>query len=248
MLYKSLILGVLFGIGIFAVKSGVGIAYVVWRQRSKRAVALGFTLFAIVYALVFAVAAVILPRVDPVRHLTAVQTFIQSGMLVHLIMAGLMMGWGIVLLKQKTTSRSSSRGWLMLVLPCPVCITVILLSTGFLITCFPEHPLRVTAMLYLVFVLISLTASGVVYRYGNLSGMAPDMFLGCVMLLMAAYFIVSVNVMPQFAGLDKVYRLACYDAGEPPRAGIQTVLLVIFTAAVFTAGYVFTTRKIRSLT
>ncbi|MGD9221617.1 MAG: DUF2162 family putative transporter, partial [Desulfobacteraceae bacterium] len=135
MAYQSLILGVLAGIGIFAVKSGVGISYVVLRQERIRTKAAGFIIFAMVYGFVFATAAWILPKIDPVRHLAAIQSFIQSGMLVHLAMAGLMMGWGLVLLKQNTASQSKSRGWLMLAVPCPVCVTVIFFSAGFLITC-----------------------------------------------------------------------------------------------------------------
>ncbi|BBO80678.1 hypothetical protein DSCO28_12440 [Desulfosarcina ovata subsp. sediminis] len=246
MLYKSLILGVLFSIGIFAVKSGVGIAYVVWGQKRKTLVVRGITLFALSYALIFGAAAMILPRLDPVSHLPAVQAFIQSGMIVHLIMAGLMMGWGIALLKHGDPSHSSSRGWLMLVLPCPVCITVILLSSGFLMVCFPDHPMALNLLLYLVFMMISLATSAVVRRYGRLSGMSPDLFLGGVMLLLSLYFIVSVTVMPQFADLDKVYRMTRYDAGRAPREVFQTVSLAICTAAAFAAGFLFTTRKTRS--
>jgi uncharacterized membrane protein len=84
---QSLILGVLFSIGIFAVKSGVGISCVVLRQERIRTKAASFLLFTLGYGFVFAAAALILPKIDPVRHLAAIQSFIQSGMLVHLVIA-----------------------------------------------------------------------------------------------------------------------------------------------------------------
>ncbi|WP_459903612.1 DUF2162 domain-containing protein, partial [Desulfosarcina cetonica] len=247
MLYKSLILGVLFSIGVFAVKSGVGVAYGVWHQKRKRDTALGLVLFALGYALIFGAAAVILPRLDLARHLSVVQTWVQHGMLVHLIMAALMMGWGVVLLRHSASPTSSrSRGWLMLVLPCPLCLTVILLSYAFLIACFPDHPIGLAALLFFAFVLISLVTTVAVRRYGQISGMPPDLFLGGVMLLMSLYFIVSVTVMPHFADLDKVYRMARYDAGQPSREIFQAVVLAVCIAGAFASGFFSTIRKTRS--
>lgn len=248
MLYKSLILGVLFSIGIFAAKSGVGVAYVVGQKRNKKAVALAVLLFSMAYGLVFGLTALVLPHIDPVRHLAAVQSFIQSGMVVHLVMAGLMMGWGVLLLKQTDTAASKSRGWLMLVLPCPVCATVILFSSAFLITCFPDHPKVVMLVLYLAFVLISLATTGVIHRYHQPSGGSSESFLGAAMLFIAAYFFVSVTVMPQFSDLDKVYRMAHYHADVPSRDVLSIAAYVLFSAAAFGLGYGLKFKKIRSLT
>jgi predicted transporter len=253
MLYKSLILGVLFSIGIFAVKSGVGISYVAGQRKRTRDVILVVLLFALAYGLVFGIAGLILPRIDPVRHLAAVQTFIQSGMIVHLAMAGLMMGWGMLLLKQHKTNTGyptrpiPSKAWLMLVLPCPVCITVIWLSSAFLITCFPEHPAGVVLSLYLAFVSVGLSSMGVMHRFRQRSAVSSEASLGAGMLLMAAYFLVSVTVMPQFGDLDKVYRLASYPDDAPSHGVSHLILLVSCVTLAFGAGYWNKLLKIRRL-
>ena len=237
----------LFSIGVFAVKSGVGVAYGVWHQKRKRDTALGLALFALGYALIFGAAAVILPRLDLARHLSVIQAWVQHGMLVHLVMAALMMGWGVFLLRHSASPAASrSRGWLMLALPCPLCITVILLSYGFLVACLPDHPIGLAALLFFAFVLISLVTTVAVRRYGQISGMPPDLFLGGVMLLMSLYFIVSVMVMPHFADLDSVYRMARYDAGQPPQEIFQAVGLAVCIAGAFASGFFSTIRKIRS--
>ena len=54
MLYKSLIHGVLFSIGVFAGKSGIGLAYLLERTPSWQGKALRLLGFALLYALVFA--------------------------------------------------------------------------------------------------------------------------------------------------------------------------------------------------
>ena len=249
MLYKSLILGVLFSIGIFAVKSGVGIAYVAGQKKRVRDTFFIVLLYALSYAAVFAVATLILPRIDPVRHLAAIQAFIQSGMIIHLALATLMLAWGIVLLKRKKPSPGidspRSLAWLILALPCPVCMTVILLSSGFLITCFPDHPKAMVCALYLAFLIVGLVSMGMVCRFRTWAMVSSEAFLGSAMLLVAAYFLVSVTVMPQFAELDKVYRLASYSGESKPDNISHLIMLMVFAAAAFGVGYGVTFAKIR---
>lgn len=251
MLYKSLILGVLFSIGIFAAKSGVGIAYVAGRKQRNRDAGLVVLLYTLAYGAVFGFAALILPRIDPVRHLGAIQSFIGSGMIVHLVLAAVMMAWGLLLLRQSrpasTIDSSHSRAWLILALPCPVCMTVILLSAAFLITCFPDHPVRVVLSLYLAFVTLGLSSMGVIHRLRRLSAVSSEAFLGTAMLLMAAYFLVSVTVMPQFGDLDKVYRLASYpDDGSSTRL-THLISMIGSVAMAFGAGFWAKSIKIRRL-
>jgi predicted transporter len=249
MLYKSLILGVLFSIGIFAVKSGVGIAYVAGQNKRKRDVARIVLMYALAYGAVFGIAALILPRIDPVRHLGAIQTFIQSGMIVHLAMAALMMAWGILLLKHKRPSSiihsGHSRAWLLLVLPCPVCMTVIWLSSAFLITFFPDHPVWVELTLYLTFVTVGLVSMIILRGFGQRSTLSSEATLGAAMLLMAAYFLVSVTVMPQFGDLDKVYRLASLPDDRPSRNPTHLIVMMVTTLTAFGAGFWMTSIKTR---
>lgn len=245
MAYQSLILGILFSIGIFAVKSGLGISYFVAGQERKRVKAGAFLLFALIYFFVFAAIALILVRIDPVRHLAAIQTFIQSGMIVHLVMAGLLMAWGLMLLKQSNGSRLKSKGWLMLAVPCPVCVTVIFFSSGFLITCFPDTPKSVVLALYLAFVLVNIVTMGVISLYRKREAMPPESFLGAAMLLIAVYFFLSVTVIPQFADMEKIYRLAMYQGQTYSQEAIHLVPFSILTAAAFVGGYGFKSKKIR---
>lgn len=248
MLYKSLILGVIFGIGLFAVKSGVGLSYLVSRRERFRGKILALLLFAGIYGLLFGMTALVLHHIDPVRHLAAIQTFLQSGMLVHMVMAGLMAIWGVVLLKRHHTPGAMSRGWLLLVVPCPVCAAVILFSAAFVVSLFPDSRESVIWGLYLVFVLISLSTMGILRLLRRRMVQPSEAFLGGAMLLMAVYFILSVTVMPQFADLDSVYRLACYHAEKVPGNFFGTVLLAIVAVSAFGTGCLFKSKHIRSST
>lgn len=247
MAYQSLILGVLFSIAIFAVKSGAGITYFVASQKKMRAKFGAFLLFALIYLVVFAAAAFVLERIDPVRHMTTIQTFIQSGMIVHLVMAALLMVWGVLLLRHKKDSQARSRGWLMLAVPCPVCVTVIFLSSGFLITLFPDTPKLVILAFYLTFILINLLTMGMISLYRQKRVVAPEAFLGGAMLLSAVYFFLSVTIMPHFADMEKIYRLAMYQGQAHSRQVLYLLPFSLLTATAFLGGYGFTSKKIRSL-
>lgn len=249
MAYKNLILGVLFCVGIFAVKSGVGIAYVMAGQKKKRAKAGAFLFLALIYGSVFAIAAAILTKIDPIRHLTAIQAFVESGMLLHVIMALLLLGWGLLLLIKKNNGRpNKSKGWLLLVMPCPVCATVIFFSLGFLLTFFPDNPKSTVPALYLAFMVINLITMGITTVYGKRATMPAESLLGGAMVLMALYFFVSMTVLPQFAEVDKVYRLASYQGQTPLKKVIHLVPFSLLTAAAFAYGYGVKLKKNRRIT
>jgi predicted transporter len=248
MAYENLIMGVLFSIGFFAVKTGVGISYVVAGQKKKWAKASAFLLFALSYGLVFVAAAIILSMIDPVRYLAAIQSFVRSGMIVHVIMAGLLMGWGVLLLKGGSGDGKKSKGWLLLAVPCPVCITVIFFSAGFLFAVFPDTPKSAVLVLFLSFVLINLVTMGVIGLYRKRQTVPAESFLGGAMLLLALYFIISVTIMPQFADVDKIYRLAMYKCQTPAQKAVHLVPFSILSAVAFIGGYGFKFKKIRSTT
>ena len=249
MLYKSLILGVLFGIGLFAAKSGVGLSYLFFRRRHAWGNILALALFVGAYGLLFGLTGLLLHHIDPVRHLDALQAFLRSGMVLHVIMAGLMAIWGAVLLKRRHVHGVVSRGWLLLVLPCPVCAVVILFSTAFFVSCFPDSRGTVIWGLYLAFVLISLLTMGLVrHQLRRRMAQPPEAFLGGAMIVMAAYFILSVTIMPQFADLDSIYRLARYQADKASRNFLGGVLLASAAVAFFGIGCLFKLKHIRSST
>ena len=246
MVYKSLIMGVLFSIGIFAGKSGVGLAYLLGRTPSLPAKLLRLFAFALLYGLLFALVAFGLRVVDPLAHLESIQGFLQSGMQVHLLMAGVMVVWGLVLVRRPHHHRTTSRGWLLLTLPCPVCATVILFAIAFCLSLYPDHFSQVVGGLYLAFLAISLAVMGLMLGLGRMRAQSAETLLGGAMILLGAYFLLSMAVLPQFTDVDKIYRLARYQAPGQPQDLTTLLPLLVLTLLTFTAGFGLTQRKIRS--
>ncbi len=242
---KTLILGVLFSIGIFAVKSGVGLHYFLSVPASTRRKAWGAALFAALYLALFIIFQRLVGGMEIARHLTTLQAFIRHGMAVHLLMAGLMALWGLRLLRRGDRSAGASRGWLLLVLPCPVCATVIFLSLGFLNACYPGAGISVALLLFCGFALIHLLAVLTLAAGRRGRGTPPEPFLGGAMLLIAVYFLLSVTVMPQFADVDKIYRMALASSKAPPQPLLMVVFFIFSASAAFTAGFAAKHRAIR---
>ena len=228
---KSLILGLFLSSAAFALKSGGGLGVVFLQAPGKTRRLLSIIVFMAGYAIVFAAAALILSRVDFMDHVDLVQTFFRSGMTLHFILALLLAGWGIHLLKDSGNSKQATRGWIPLVVPCPVCFSVILLSCSFVGALYPDQPMIFFA-LYAGFILLSLGVAFCVAGLWEPAAVRP--FLGILMLFLACYFGLSVIVIPQFADLDKIYRISRNEV-EMSR---QTIVLTILCIGAVIIGFI----------
>jgi predicted transporter len=153
-------------------------------------------------------------------------------------MAAGLVTWGIILLKRKEQiSAPTSYGWLALIIPCPVCLTVIFLSVAFLVAYFPDAGYLAVIGAYAVFMGIALFTIGGMTLWGIKSNSTPEADMGAAMLIIAAYFLLSVIIMPQFGEMDTIYRIAAYQ-GEKQTIKIgELSLLYAIMAVLFAAGF-----------
>lgn len=232
---KTLILGLFMSTAAFAVKSGGGLAYVFLQTPGRMGRIGAASLFLLCYALVYGASALLLAHVDLTAHLDTLQDFFKSGMTLHFLLASLLAVWGTILLKQAPGESRPTRTWLALVVPCPVCFSVVLLSSSFAAALYPGKPLVFVA-LYAGFALVSLgvaaAGSGLLKDRGS-----PEHFLGVLMLGIAVYFLLSVVIVPQFADLDKIYRISlAHPAGEG-NAGRQMAGYGLLALAALGIGF-----------
>jgi predicted transporter len=159
-------------------------------------------------------------------------------MLVHIAMAAGLAVWGIILLKRKEEiSAHTSYGWVALIVPCPVCLTVIFLSVAFLVAYFPDAGYLAIIGAYVVFMGIALFTVLGMTLWGIKAASTPEADMGAAMLIIAVYFFLSVVIMPQFGEMDGIYRIAAYK-GEKQTIKIEELsLLYAIMAALFTAGF-----------
>ncbi|NPA24216.1 MAG: hypothetical protein GXO34_00115, partial [Deltaproteobacteria bacterium] len=167
------------------------------------------------------------------------------GMTLHFIIALLLLAWGTILLKsggeedsQNPEPGRGSRAWLLLALPCPVCFSVILFSGAFLHHLWPGMT-ALFVWLGAAFITLALAAALLFHLSGNRQ--RPEAFLGTVMILAALYFLVTIAVVPQFADIERIYRLSQNSVGLLP--GSHRLLLLSVAGLAFICGYLRKTFK-----
>jgi predicted transporter len=246
---KSLILGILLSVGIFAVKSGVGLYYFLSQRQSLKMKTVWVMLYYGLIFFIFHFSANILKKVDFLQHVEAMQTFFKSGMTMHVILAGLLAIWGVGLLKRGEDHNRKNLRWLAMVIPCPVCLGVILVSIAFLLAYFPDADEIVAMWACAGFLAINLLTMTALKIWRSQTGSTHEQILGMAMLFIAVYFLLSFILIPQFSDLDTVYRLARYTGDTGGAQGVSMacqVILYAVAAISFAAGFRSTRRKIWS--
>ncbi|WP_456386962.1 DUF2162 family putative transporter [Desulfolithobacter sp.] len=102
---KSLVLGLAFSLGIFAVKSGAGLSFLFARKATlsgRLAVLCGFIAG---YGIVFFLAWFLASRTDLLSHLDTIMLLLKNGMTLHFLLAALLLAWGTALLGGKQGGR-----------------------------------------------------------------------------------------------------------------------------------------------
>lgn len=228
---KSLLLGLAFSVGIFALKSGAGLGYLCQKETGIRRRIAAFFGFVLGYGLLFGLTWLLIVNFDFLAHLDTIMGLFKNGMTLHIALAILLMVWGGSLLKKENATHTS-HGWLLLSVPCPVCFSVILFSGSFLHGLRPGEP-YLFVLLALGFIgLALLTAFGLVLmrKQGN------EQDLGLMMLLGGLYFMLTLVVVPQFGNVARIYRLSLTSGESFPH---DVGFLLVGTGMLFMLGVVY---------
>ncbi len=242
---KSLILGLVFGLGIFALKSGIGLGYLlaVSAGRSRKTALFSWHLLA--YGALFPVSWLVLTQVSLLAYFPQLQKLFASGMALHLISACLMAGWGSwLLVRARPVQAGLSKGWLLLSLPCPVCATVILLETAFIMALYPDHSVIAMGGMAAVFSVIQSVSAVFFCQRFSINQSRAEQLLGQLMCGLAGYFLLSLCMVPQFSQIDRIYRLAAAVKGQPLFSS-EIIFVLAIVCAVVMSGWLLRSRAIK---
>jgi predicted transporter len=168
--------GMLFSLGIFALKVGLGLGYGKVRLKGVVAALTGYLALFMVIALL---AEPLVRRLEPL---------LRKGPYLHIILAAGLIAWGSYLVGSRgdghtRTVRTGTR--LLLIIPCPVCLTAMTFSTWAALHAFTVHPLLVGLGLGSAFALMAgIVLSAARLRPGNRS----EVSLGLAMVVIGLYF------------------------------------------------------------
>lgn len=245
---KSLLIGLAFAVGVFAMKTGAGLSYFLTRQRTTwQKIGVLFVIGAS-YFLLFLLSWYVCTRVDVVLYFNELRTLFQSGMTLHVVVAVGVFIWGFSLLRTRPKHGGhGSWGWLSLVIPCPVCGSVIFFTTGFLASLYPDDSLSAVLGAYALFAAIMLVTLSALTVVSRLALWSPEHILAFSMLFIASYFILSVLVVPHFSDLDKVYRVAAFHSSQGSVDAKQLACVLLLAVIAISAGFLLQRMKQRNV-
>ena len=208
-------LGLSMALGIFALKTAVGNYYFLALPGRPAVKTFFLILMQAVYGGVFWGAFELQKQVDFFR-VTDAASFLRNGVIIHLLLCGGLIYWGIRLLirpGETHLARIDSKGWLLLTVPCPVCASAIFLVCAFALMLFPDFSGRLRWVIPLSFFLLNLIFLGALAGLGKLFRIHPLVLTGRMMILIAVYFILILLIAPQFQEAGKLYAAACAAEG-----------------------------------
>jgi len=214
--------GMIFSLGVFAVKVGFGLSFS--RMKWK-----GILLTLSFYFLLFIVIAMLSGRL-----IELLEPLLREGPYLHALMATIMIAWGIYLIKHghgKATKINPHS--MLLLIPCPVCLTAITFSVWAGINAIKLPSYLVGLGLGLVFTSLSLIFMGITRLRSSIS---PHINLGLSMIGIGIYFLGSLIVPAKIEEAKGVYESFLYkntsfalkDVG-----GVLTIMLIAMLIGFF---------------
>lgn len=231
--------GMLFSLGIFAVKVGFGLGFGGIKRK-------GIFLTLFMYVVLFVVIAILSEQLMKI-----LEPVLRKGPYLHALMAIGMIAWGIYLLRRQTTEHRteielkfkiqnskinspelSTLNSFLLLIPCPVCLTAMTFSTWAALSVIKLPAYIVGLGLGIVFVGLSLLFFGITRLK---SSMSPRISLGLSMMGIGIYFIASLVLPAKIEEARGVYQSFITEKVNIDITNSIGVFAILFVA--FAIGY-----------
>ncbi|MDM7202797.1 MAG: DUF2162 domain-containing protein [Thermodesulfobacteriaceae bacterium] len=228
--------GMLFSLSIFAIKVGFGLGFsrIKWK---------GIFLTLSVYLILFILIAVVSERLIKI-----LEPILRKGPYLHVAMALGMIAWGIYIIlrssrttEQQVNSRrkilpSRIHHALLLLVPCPVCLTAMTFSTWSALNVFKFSPVLVGLSLGIIFILLSLG----IYFYLKLATrysllVTQGIGLGLSMLAIGFYYIASLSLPAKIEEAKNVYKSFLTEASHTNIRNYIGIFVILFIG--FLSGF-----------
>lgn len=209
------VVGILIGIFIFGLKTGVGCGFSSVRARDVLILATGYFIISVILGS-------LVEMVDQ-SYLEGISNL---GMTLHVFIALALIGAGIYTQKKWNTGQDvSKKTFLVISVPCPVCLTALFVSCMILASTLEVSGWKVGILVGFTF-FISVISSTWVFRKMKRS---PE-DLGTAMMFLGIFYLLGAMVVPAYIKAKKL-TMVMSSGGE-----LEIVPLLIFTVFII-GGY-----------
>ena len=210
------VIGILVGILIFGIKSGIGCGFSNISTRAILAVGGSYFLLALLFGSV----------IDNI-NLEVFEKFSSMGMGIHVLVSLLLIITGIYTQKKWNSGKDVSRHtFLAISIPCPVCLAALATSCLLLSENFNLSGIKVGFLVGLAF-FIAVVASSFVFRFGKVRlGKTPET-MGSAMMLIGIYYLLGALLIPAYIQ-TKSMNLVSTAAGETEIIPLMALGVIVF--------------------
>jgi len=228
--------GMLFSLGIFAVKVGLGLGCGNFKIKGIALTLIGYT----------ALFMVIAQAAEQLRQLTA--PLLQKGPWMHTLSAGGLIVWGLAVLLMETRGKKperpavpgSSRGTgLLLIAPCPVCFSAMTFTLWAALGVIKQPPLLLGLYLGFAFSLMVLLVT-LACKVRTDRSLVP---LGMAMIVIGLYFVGSLFLPAKIEAARTLFTSTVNE--NPAPLGQDATRVLVFLIVLLLAGFL-AGNKIRS--
>lgn len=222
--------GMLFSLGIFAVKVGFGLGFGGMRWKG---IFLTLSMYLVLFILIAMLSESLIKVLEPV---------LKKGPYLHILMATGMIAWGFFTIRGlRHTSRSTPQSeccgvpivsTLLLIVPCPVCIAAMTFSTWAALSVIKLPSLIVGIGLGVIFALLTLAIVGLT-RIKQTS--SPEISLGLGMIVIGFYFMASLYLPAKIEEAKGVYRSFIPDGNNVDMSNGIGMFVLLFLSLII--GY-----------
>jgi len=238
--------GVSVALAAFGIKTGIGLSSVLYDEKTSIKGKSGFFIMTmLLYFLVFATGHFLMMNVSLIEHMGAFLNILKFGMTGHIIIAAGLIFWGIKLISGNT-GKGKKTSPLLLILPCPVCATAILLMTAMAHNLSTLTPLHTSTLLYVIFSMITLLTIALFFPFRRAIRKNSTGFLGLSMVGVGSYFILLLFLSPVYPAAKKVYAAALATQLPLFPEGAQTWVIIPVFIIIFIIGVSRTIKQERS--
>lgn len=239
MLKQLWITGVLVAFSVFGVKVGLGLGAQIYNKTvsmGKRVLFMGGSL--LIYLILFFCLYYVISHFNLLNYLDRFVNMLQYGMLLHLVVAVGLLIWGAKLLLKNPEKKENLpfRTSLLLIIPCPVCATVILLNLTLAYSLFDVSPLLTTLTLFALFCGIIIGTTAVLFPFRHKIG-SGNTFLGMSMTLVSLYFLLTVIIAPIYPEIKAAFAMAVSNSPVTQIDPVPTAILVGIALILACAGF-----------
>ncbi len=229
-------IGTLFMVLIFAAKAGLvaGSASL----RKTKIISLAF-----LYGILAFLTGILLKVFNAPDYFQFFQKFMFHGILLHIFLSLGLFAWGIYIIKSSTPlypplARGELKGGsYILMLPCPVCLSSMLLSTSIISAIIGISVIKASALISVIFIAV-IPTSALLSRYLN------PIMVGFSMLMLGLYFVVSILFVPLYSQYKGISGLT--QSVVKVGLSLEKLILVLGIALLlFVAGYLKTRKEMK---